>query len=348
MLKEMNLEPGDTVMLVDTGYIGVTQTYLARTFEKDLNIEITSRYVLGSDEPDKPKSKALITTTWCDHGLFEQSCTYQEGAVSDYDEEGNPSFEAQKLSNTQYDTVRAIQAECLRFIQDAKELFSSQNSAPDFAVLQAAAHAALKRQIFLPLEEELAYFQHFQLDKDMGPDSKRTIYNIPQALNTVKKSQPPYFLNPYEARALSPDVALSALLQRGLQLDLTAEDLNVRYIPVKAFFSDGQANQVFVQKALYTQDGYYALTLPCVDRIVVGLIFGEHYHWIQLEEIALMHHTQVLARDLQKELIFDQIACHDNLLECQSSGSVMLIKPPVCPGSQNMDYRIVFRPLKLR
>ena len=93
MQREMQLEEGDTVVLADTGYMGVTQDYLTRAFADELNIEILGRYVIASHEPNRPAaSKALITTTWCDHSLFEQSCTFREGAVVNYDAEGQPVF----------------------------------------------------------------------------------------------------------------------------------------------------------------------------------------------------------------------------------------------------------------
>jgi FMN phosphatase YigB (HAD superfamily) len=348
MLKEMELEEGDTVVLADTGFIGVTQDYLTRTFQAELNIEILGRYVLASHEPDKPACKSLITTTWCDHSLFEQSCTFKEGAVVDYDENGDPLFENIRLSDDQYKKVSAIQSECIRFIHDAKTFFTRTGVTHDFSLLQAAAHAALQRHVYLPLEEELEYFKGFQHDKDMGYDRKKTVYNVKHAEEIIKKSHSPFRLNPYEARAASLDLALSNLLQRGLQLDMTAEDMSVRFSPVKIIVANNQDMTYKTQQARHMHDGYFSLMLPCVDDLGLALVFGEHYEWVQMDKIKLLNQISVVTDDMKDHLIFSDISNHDSMLQCQSRSSLVMIKPLSLQQTIPHYYHIVFRPLIVR
>lgn len=345
MLKEMGLEEGDTVVLADTGFIGVTQDYLARTFEDELKIEILGRYVLASDEPDRPNCTSLIKTTWCDHSLFEQCCTFKEGATLDYDNEGNPIFENIKLSDDQYKKVSAIQSECIRFIYDTKTFFARSNITHDFAILQETAHAALQRHVYLPLEEELEYFKHFQHDKDMGYDKKKTVYNVDHALEIIKKARPPYQLNPYESRAASLDIAFSALMQRAFQLNLTHEDMSTRFASIKILLAKDHDITYQHLKAMHMHDGYYSLILPFMDSTGIGIVFGEHYQWVQIEKIKLMNQISVASDDMTMHLVFNEITNHGPVLECHSTNSVVMIKPLTMNQTTPYYYHVVFRPL---
>ncbi|MDR3477074.1 MAG: hypothetical protein P4M14_03495 [Gammaproteobacteria bacterium] len=348
LLKEMELEEGDTVVLADTGFIGVTQDYLTRTFQDELKIEIIGRYVLASHEPDRPACKSLITTTWCDHSLFEQSCTFKEGAVLDYQENGDPLFDKIKLSHEQYKKVDAIQSECIRFIREAKTFFTESNLTHDATMLQAVAHAALMRHVYLPLEEELNYFKDFQHDKDMGFDLKKTVYNVNNAQEIIKKSHSPFRLNPYEARAASLDLTLSAMLQRTFQLDLAPHEMSVRVSPIKIIIANNQEMTQQTQNARHMHDEYFSLVLPYANGLSMGLVFGEHYEWVQIEKIKLLNQISVVADDMKDHLIFNEITNHGSLLQCQSRSSLVMIKPLSLQQAIPHYYHIIFRPLVLR
>ncbi|WP_292440745.1 hypothetical protein, partial [Mesorhizobium sp.] len=121
MSKEMELEEGDTIILADTGYCGTTQEYLASTFEEELKVDILGRYVIASDKPYRVANiKALITSPWWNYRLFEQCCIVKEGALVDYDLDGEPVLGDVIFSERQYKKVAKIQDECLRFINDAR------------------------------------------------------------------------------------------------------------------------------------------------------------------------------------------------------------------------------------
>jgi hypothetical protein len=348
MLKEMELEEGDTVILADTGFIGVTQDYLTRTFQTELNIEILGRYVLASHEPDRPNCKALITTTWCDHSLFEQSCTFKEGTVLDYNEHSEPIFDDIKISDDQYHKVSAIQSECIRFIQDTKGFFNRSGMTHDYTILQTVAHAALIRHIYLPMEEELAYFKHFQNEKDMGYDLKKPVYNVSQAQESLKQSHSPYHLNPYETRAASLDLTFSTLMQRAFHLDLAPHEMTVRYSPLKVIIANQQEMHYQIQNARHMHDDYYSLLLPYAENVSLALVFGEHYEWVQLQKIKLLNQAVVVVDDMSDHLIFDGITNHGSLLQCQARSSLVMIKPLALQQTVQHYYHMVFRPLEWR
>ena len=350
MLKEMQLEEGDTVILADTGYTGVTQDYLTRAFGEELNIEILGRYVLASHEPDRPAtSRALITTTWCDHSLFEQSCTFREGAVIDYDPEGQPVFEDIRLSDAQYDKVAEIQAECLRFVGDAKAFFDRAGFAHDPSTLQGAAHAALFRQVYMPLQAELEYFKDFQHDKDMGPDRKKTVYDAPTALRSMRGSPSLHQLDAYETRGLGLDFTFSALMQRAHRLDLIPEDMHLRSSPLAVGVERGQGPELFSLDAPYTHDGYFSLALPCTSGVSLTLLLGRHYEWLQMEEIRLVDQAGNTRGDASVSLDLNDIDRNGDIYRCLSTKGAATVRTVVPrQATTPLYYQIVFRPLVSR
>lgn len=349
ILKEMQVEAGDTIVLADTGYAGVTQDYLARTFQDELQVEILGRYVLGSHEPDRPvNGQALITTAWCDHSLFEQSCTFKEGAVVDYDSEGEPVFEKIRLSDEQYDKAARIQAECLRFIGDAKAFFTAAGIVHDFSVLQPAAHAALFRHVYMPTAAEMDYFENFQLDKDMGPDRKKTVYNVKAALAAAKAVPSPHRFGVYDTRALGLDFTFSALMQRVLQLDLTPDDMNTRVSPLKFEMRLAQDSKVFKLNAGYLHDGYFSILLPYTSGVIVKMFLGDHYEWLQIDKVHLADQAGNVL-DMADHIDLAGIERQGEIYRCLSPAGVATIRPAVLrQPTMRHHYRIVFRPLVAR
>ncbi|MCC8976441.1 hypothetical protein [Bradyrhizobium brasilense] len=350
MLKEMKLEEGDTVILADTGFTGVTQDYLIRTFKDEYKVDVLGRYVLASDEPHRPaNSKSLITTPWCDFSLFEQSCSLQEGAIIDYDLEGKPILEKIKLSEKQYEKAANVQAECLRFIRDARAFFTKSDVTHDFSILQRTAHAALFRHIYMPIESELEYFKNFQHDKNMGPDHRKTIYSLEGALKNVRSLPSPYRLDPYETRGLGLDFTFSALIQRRFELDLVPGDMNVRFSPLKVWVGSTQDSNVLLLRAQHLYDGFFSSLLPYASGAGVKMFLGEHYEWLQIETIRLLDRAGNVRSDVSSWLELDGIDRDGQIYRCLSQASVATIRAPdLRQFAAPYGCHIVFRPLVLR
>lgn len=345
MQKEMQLEPGDTVILVDTGYIGVTQEYLTRTFKDELNITIEGRYFISSHEPDRPFCKSLITSTWCDHGLFEQSCTYKEGCVLDYDNDGNPIFDKIKLSDQQYEKVNALQLECLRFINDAKSFFSEMKNEPSFEILKETAVAALQRHIFFPLASEVKYFQTYQHDKDMGPQLTKTMFNVDDGVNLLHQHPQLSKLHPYEARNTSLDLTLSSLLQRSFELDVAADAISYRHETLQMVYVKGPHAKEIRVNAFNTFDDYYMFVTPQINGEEIAILFGEQYEWVQIDSIKLLGDAAQV--NSNQHLVFDKMTQHNgNLFECLNKNSILIITP--LPTSHGYAYQFIFRPVVKR
>jgi hypothetical protein len=342
--NEMQLEAGDTVMLVDVGYVGTTQRHLTTALKEELDVDIIGRYLIASNEPDRPSCKALITTTACDHGLFEQSCTFKEGAVLDYDQDGNPIFDHIRLSDKQYASVSAIQESCVRFIHDAKTFFTAANLIVPFPLLQQAAVAALRRHVYLPLGTEVDYFQSFQHDKDMGPNLTKTMYNVNHGLNTLKQNKTISHLHPYEARAYHLEASFFSLIQKSFRLDLTDADLSLYHKTIKLIVLKNTLQNFHTIHATQTHDGYFSISVPALSDAQLGIVFGENFHWLQIDNIQAIGNQLTNMQEINKHFMLNQIENRGgNLFECTSNNSLLLISP--IPNSKIEYFQIVFRPI---
>lgn len=344
LVNEMKIEAGDTLVLIDTGYIGVTQDFLKRALQDELKIEITGLYFISSHEPDRPSSKSLLTSSWCEHGLLEQSCTYKEGPVSGYDESGKPIFGELKLSHQQYEKVQAIQSETLRFIQDARKFFLNSTTTLSSEMLKKSAEAALIRQIFFPMPEEIHYFKDFQHDKDLGPDLKKTIYNTDHAALKLKHLSHSYKAHPYELRAVNLDKSLSLFLKRSFDVDFSPEENsyyqeNLRVIAIK----DAEHNQAIV-RAIPTLDGYHSCFITVAANNFVGIVFGEQYQWVQIDKICLVNNLAENILDTPSKFILKDMKSNKSLFECESNNALLMLSP-FDTNNHALTLQIIFRPL---
>lgn len=337
--KELQLEQGDTAVLIDIGYAGVTQHFLTKTLQNEIDVEITGRYLVRSHEPDRPLAHSLMTSTACDHGLFEQCCTYQQGAVINYDEAGNPIFDALRLSEAQYARVAAIQAECLRFIADAKRYLQQTSLTLSPTILQTNAIAVFRQFLYLPIADEVQYLQIFQHDKEMGEDLKRTIFNLTRGEASLRESQTAFDIHPYEARAHSIESSLGLLVQRCLNLPWSNEEISFRRELLNVLIMQGTEHRQLQLTAYGTHDGFYVLTVTLPPHVQIGILFGHSYQWVQFGEIKLVSGSE-------KKIIFNEMTDRGHqLYECVSTTMSFLMLASTPENAGEAVYKIVFRPI---
>ncbi|RWP96703.1 HAD family hydrolase [Mesorhizobium sp.] len=350
MSKELELEEVDTIVFADIGYNGKTQEYLGRTFNDELNVEILGCYLVASDEPYRAaNSKALITSPWWNYTLFEQCCALKEGAVLDYDCDGVPVLGAVKQSEKQYEKVASVQAECLRFINDARTFFINAGVAHEYAILQRTAHAALFRHAYMPVEAELEYFKDFQHEKFVGPDGTKTIYHLEGARKLVRCLPSPYRLGAYETRSLGLDFTFSGLVQRSFQIELDPEDMNVHFSPLKVSAGNKHEFKTFLLKARHLHDGYFSIMLPCVSDTSVKLLLGEHYEWLQIGDIQVLNNARSVCGNLSSSLDLEGIIREGEIYRCLSQASVATIRLVDTQQFKTPHYYyMIFRPLVSR
>ncbi|MER8957239.1 hypothetical protein NKH98_32250 [Mesorhizobium sp. M0833] len=350
MSSELELEEGDTIVLADIGYGGTILDYLTRTFKDEMKVDILGHYLLASDESYRSaKRKALITTSTWKYDLFEQCCTLKEGAVRNYDLNGKPVLENIELSEKQYEKVEKIQSECVRFINDAVSFFTKSGVTHDFSILQRSAHAALFRHVYMPIEAELEYFRDFQHDNGVGLDRKETIYDQESALKAVRRLPSPYRLGTYETRSLGLDFTFSALVQERFKLNLSKEDMNARFSPLKISIEGAHESNVFLIRADHLHDGYFSALLPYFSGRSVKMFLGEHYKWLQIEQIELTNGTGCGSRSILGSTDLVEIRQHGEIYHCLSQASAAIIHPIDCRQFQAPHHcHMIFRPLVSR
>ncbi|MER8461108.1 hypothetical protein NKH24_34785 [Mesorhizobium sp. M1300] len=350
MSKEMEIEEGDTIVLADIAYYGTTQEYLIRTFKEEFKVDILGRYLVASDEPYRPANgKALISAPHWDYDLFEQCCILKEGMVVDYDLNGDPVLDEIRLSEGQYKKVVKVQDECLRFINDARSFFAEAGVTHEYSILQRAAHAALFRHAYIPIEAELEFFKGFQNDKFMGPDGTKSLYHLDSAWKNVRCLPSPYRLGAYETRSLGLDFVLSRLVKRRFQLDLKPEDMNVRFSPLKVSIGSIHESKGFLLRASHLYDGYFSIVLPYASGTSIKLFLGEHYEWLQLEILELLNNATGVFKNFSNSLDLEQINREGYVYRCLSKASVATI-PAVDLQQFKLPhyYHVIFRPLVSR
>ncbi|TIU09145.1 MAG: hypothetical protein E5W39_03490 [Mesorhizobium sp.] len=351
MSEELAIEEGDTIILADIGYYGTTQEYLNRAFKEEFNVDMLGRYLIStSEEPYRPENgKALITTHRSDYELFEQCCILKEGMVVDYDGDGKPVLDDIKLSEWQYERVAKIQVECLRFIHDARSFFTKSGVMHEYSILQRAAHAALFRHGYMPIEAELEYFKGFQNDKFMGPDRTKTLYHLDSAWKSVMSLPSPYRLGAFETRSLGLDFVFSGLVQKRFQLDLRPEDMNVIFSPLKISIGSIHDSKVFLLRAHHLYDGYFSIMLPYVSGTSVKMLLGEHYEWLQIADIQLINSARSEGRNVSSFLDLKEINREGEIYQCLSQASAATVcAVDLQQFTTPHYYRMVFRPLVSR
>ncbi|MER8531104.1 hypothetical protein, partial [Mesorhizobium sp. M1272] len=250
-----------------------------------------------------------------------------------------------KLSEKQYEKVANVQAECLRFIDDARTFFTKAGVTHEYSILQRAAHAALFRHAYMPVEAELEYFKDFQHDKFMGPDRKKTIYHVESAWKNVRCLPSPYRLGAYETRSLGLDFTFSGLVQRRFQLDLGPEDMNVRFAPLKVSIGSIHESKIFLLRAHHLHDGYFSIMQPYVSGTSVKMLFGEHYEWLQIADIQLFNNAGSVCRNVSSSLELEEINREGEIYQCLSQASVATIRPIDLQQVKTLHYyHVIFRP----
>lgn len=340
----LKVEAGDTLVLVDTGYHGVTQDFLNRALQTEMNIEIQGRYFIGSHEPDRPECRSMLTSTWCEHGLFEQSCTYKEGAVTDYDEKGQPVFEPIKLADRQYEKVRSLQHEAVRFIRDTKQYFTHAGSSPSYPILKQNAEATLLRHIFFPLPLEIAYFNDFQHDKDMGSDRSKTMFDVNAKRQQLPRLMAGHKHHPYEERAINVDHSLSSLMKRAFDLEFPQDEKSFCYEAIKIVMVKGSEFDEVMAYAVPTHDGYYSFSINSQSNCHIGIVWGEVYQWVQVDSICLSNQPTINLLNDEQRIILNKMNRQQNLFECMTSDAYLML-PALNQMAMNISYQIVFRPL---
>jgi FMN phosphatase YigB (HAD superfamily) len=375
--RRVKLERGDTLVLVDLGYEGTAQRELGPVLADELGVGITGRYLLAARVPGWDETRrGLIEPSWCDDrvtaalvphiALLEDVCTSDDASVVDYTEAGEPVFDQKLIAPEQYERVKAIQAETLRFVRDAEAFFARTGKRPEPDVERLAALAALTRLLFFPGEGELACLEGFRLDMNLRTLDAFELFNHERGLEVLRRKGA-FFRQPglktlrtnypLELRGAGIELSLALFAQRRFTLNLGLDDVTLRREKLSLLLVGARGSGVTTAEARATHDGYFSLVVPMSRDTKVGVLFGQNYAYVQLHSIELLPTNALSARD-GEELALDvsSSATADGmrdagggLFECLSESAFLLIAPENQPAANSaIACRIVFRPIVRR
>ncbi len=310
LLREANLQPGETLLLVDLGYVGRTQRALSLFLPEEMQLAgIYGLYLLAISQPEWHLTrKALFDASWCDDrvitmlcancSLLEELCSSADKSVIHYDSEGQPIFVDGNVTEAQCEKVQMIQGECLRFVRDAQGFFANrQNDLHDNA-MQRAALSELMRCMYLPLDVEMQYLQGFRHDVHKGSDEYFEIFATPAAELTSLRRRGVWFKqqHPFGLRAASLDAVMLSMTQQRLAFDVNQRDLSLRResLPVIVQCAGKQYSQAVAASA--THDGYFSLLIALSARVSdIAILIGVNYEIIQLERVEVLLKKHMLS-----------------------------------------------------
>lgn len=374
LIKETQLEKGDTLVFVDLGYSGTAQRLLQPVFESELGVHVVGRYLIQLNTPNwQATRKGLIDSSWCDErvmnlmvkyvALLEQLCTSTDRSIIDYDDAGNPIYSDASVGKNQHEKLIPIQSECVRFAQEADLFFKNAQTTISSRNMRDIAAGALIRLIFLPAKEELQYLQSFQFDLNLGTNDLLKVFDEKAGLEGLRK-RGLFFMEynlksmrtnyPAELRSAGLELALTLMTQLRYGVTLLANDFNYREDQLEVVVMVNQQSSQTILTAKPTHDGYYSLLIPIgTGGIQVGIIFGKKYQWIQLDSAELIKTVALFTSnesenttDASTHLAVDQMQDKGGgLFECLTDSAMLAFVPPVNLGTDNLALRIVYRPI---
>jgi len=372
--RQVTLERGDTLVLIDLGYEGTAQRELGPVLEDELGVTVTGRYLLAARVPGWEQTRRgllepstvedRITATLVPHiALLEDICTSDDASVIDYTESGEPVFDTKLIPPEQYARVKLLQAEVLRFVREAEAHFEKSGRRPEPEVQRIAALAALTRLLFFPGEAELSFLEGFRLDMNLKTLDSFELFDREEGLEALRR-RGAFFTRPgmktlrtnypLELRGAGIELALALFTQRRFSLNLGHDEMNLRRETLSVVIAGATDGGVTTAEARATHDGYFALVLPVSKSFKVAVLFGQRYTYVQLHSIELVPTAALYAAEGDDPVLDASSAATvdgmrdagGGLFECLNESAFVLIAPTEFPKSTTgVACRVVFRPI---
>jgi FMN phosphatase YigB (HAD superfamily) len=368
--REVNPEPGDTLMLVDLGYNATVQNRIDGVLSDAFGVHVAGRYMLlrehalsGLDKrgliDDRHYDPSALESLCAYIAVVEQLCTAARGSVIDYDASG-PIRGDTSIKGGQSAVRDAVQAGCLDYMADAGAAIWRAPASLDARSEREAAAAALARLLFLPSASELEVLKSFQHDMNWGSDEAVKLFD--QALGGEGlKRWGMFYLKGARRMYLSAELrgqgfanSLSLFAQARFDLDLKYPDFCDRTISLPILVAQGAEVTAQTVQANPTHDGYFLAGIPIGDcQFAIAVLFGQLYEWVQIESVGFLPVNQFLGKAVEEEAAMTP-AAHSfegmstmsaDLMRCQDPNGFMLAPPPPRTGQGPMMLAVVFRPI---
>jgi FMN phosphatase YigB (HAD superfamily) len=364
----VGIEPGDTVMLVDTGYNGTVQNLVTPILAETMGVSVMGRYVFLREKRRSGFDKrGMIDVRNYDyrtlHALslsivsLEQLCNVSQGSTIDFTAEGEPVREKLDRKATHNATRDAVQAACLDHVREAAKAIVKAPAADDLDSRCRAATAIFARLSFLPNAGEVSVFERFDYDYNMGVEVTDVLVDTDRGRTGLRRrglnfynDVIPQFLSA-ELQAQGLPMSLAHFATSRFKLDLRSTDFEVGGITLPVIIAGAAQQGVMDFTAWPTAEGYYQLRVPVgPQRPVIAVQLGQICEWVQVEEFAYIP-LDTLKKGKSAATVAAQATA--DAMEQMSPGlfrasptGVLIAAPP--EGSEPMVLSLVFRPVVAR
>ncbi len=369
--KEANVQSVDTLLLIDLGYSGTTQTKLSPIFKSAYQITMVGHYLLSLSTPAWQDNRSgLLDPSVCDENtlqtlvtyiaLLEQLCTTTDKSVVDFDEDGSPIVGDSNINQDQHDTLTRIQAATIQFANQVKSTSLMQINA---RMRQQVAMGELGRLLFFPTPDEIHLLKTFKFDLNLGTTDVFEMFDSEKGVNSLRE-RGLFFMEknlktmrtnyPAELRYAGLPLLLTLLTQHRHGLTLQHQEMSFRRHAVTVLALKGDKSATEVITATPTFDGYFSAIIPVGQGdYFLGLNFGENTRWLQCHSISLIplkrwntDQESLHTVDIQANAMFESMTNHgDGLWHCDTPRATLLIKPQATVSKDMQVVRVVFRPI---
>jgi FMN phosphatase YigB (HAD superfamily) len=374
--RELGVERGDTLVFVDLGYVGNAQRVMAPVMREDWGVDLHGWYFMCTPQAGAGDSRhGMIDASRFDArtidtllpfvSLLENLCTTAAGSVVDYEEDGTPVLARNATGKQQTQKVQRIQRHCVEFVRAAEAHYAAGGARPDAATLRDTALAEFARMVFFPDAAELAHYDQFALELNLGTDRVVRLHDTEQSLAEMRRHGLFYAARrgddqrintPHELRhaGMEMTLAMLATYRFGLAFRADAWTLREDALPV-LFVRDNESTRREVS-ATATYDGCFRLRVPLgTGDTHVGILFGERYRWLQLLEARVVRigdlHLDAdpnAGVDVSGHLLLDGIEhAGDGLLQCVGEPALVMLPAGMVSSEHNLALDLVFRPLSM-
>lgn len=372
--RELDLAAGDTLVFVDLGYVGTAQRVLAPAMQEEWGVDLHGWYFMCTPQAGEgDRRRGLIAADRFDArtidtllpfvSLLENLCTTSAGSVVDYGEDGAPVLSHNATGKAQTDKVLRIQRHCLDFVRAAEAHYAAGGARPAPDALRDVALAEFARMVFFPDAAELAHYDRFALELNLGTDRVVRLHDTERSLADLRRHGLFYAARrgddqrintPHELRHAGMELTLAMLATYRYGLAFSASDWTLRkeVLPVVLLRGSESARHDIAAGA--THDGCFRLRVPLGRGDAhTGVLLGERYRWLQLLEARVLRTGDLhldadsgAGLDVRDRLLLDGIRDHgDGLLECHAAPALAMLPAGLVQGADRLVLDLVFRPL---
>lgn len=372
--RELALSEGDTLVFVDLGYVGTAQRVLAPVMRDEWGIDLHGWYFMCTPQAGTAGARMgmidaerfdarTIDTLLPFVSLLENLCTTSAGSVIDYGDDGTPILSQSGTHKAQTDKVVRIQGHALDFVRSAEAHFARGGRRPTVEELRDTALAEFARMVFFPDAEELAHYDQFALELNLGTDRVVRLHDTERSqaemrrhglFYAARRGDDQRINTPHELRHIGMEMTLAMLATYRFGLAFSASDWTLRKETLPVLLLRGNDTGRLELAANATHDGCFRLHVPIGDGDAnIGLLLGERYRWFQLLEARVVHAGEIhldadwnAGVDIRPHLLLDGLVDHgDGVLECLSPTALAMLPAGLVSGDDWMVLDIVLRPL---